>query len=329
MVLARGVAFATVVAALQTAAAAPCPPRAHLDGDAEAVARVGAALEALGIVVDAKPSGGCPVVVAAVEFDRGGGIAVAVRDGTNRSEGRVVSDAALAAAWIDSWIHDDFAPAPLPAAPVTAPGIVAARVDEPPVPAPSLLDRFAVDVGYVQSFAFDGSGGSGVSGAACVKLGALCVGARVIASSLEVPTGITRDDVAVTATASWSTALGRMVIAPEAGIGAGRMTTDACPPPPPCDPTTMMCQPAPPCDSAGVHGITYTPRLAATLRASVPLFDHVWLDGVASLGLAPLSHTGPLPGPMPDASGMVMPGSVPGEPDASLQLGVGVRVGLP
>jgi hypothetical protein len=213
---------------------------------------------------------------------------------------------------------------------VTPPGVVAARTDAPPAAAPALLDRFAVDAGYVQSFAFDGTSGSGFAGAACVKLGPLCVGARVAASSLALPTGISRDDVSVTATASYSVALGRMVIAPELGLGAGRMTTDACPPPPPCDPTTMMCPAAPPCDSQGVHGITYTPRLAATLRASVPLFDHVWLDGIASVMAAPLSHTDPLAGPlMTDPNGMTMPGSVPGEPSGSVQLGVGVRVGLP
>ena len=36
-----------------------------------------------------------------------GGIAAATRDRTRRSGGRVVSDATLAAAWIDSWPHDD------------------------------------------------------------------------------------------------------------------------------------------------------------------------------------------------------------------------------
>ena len=32
---------------------------------------------------------------------------------------------------------------------------------------------------------------------------------------------------------------------------------------------------------------------------------------------------------MTDPNGMVVPGAVPGEPDASVQLGIGVRVGLP
>ena len=229
--LARGVVVATVVAAVQPAMAAPCAPRAHLDGDAEAVARVSAALTALGIVVEPTPSGSCPIVVAAVELDRGGGIAVAVRAGANRSEGRVVSDAALAAEWIDTWIHDDFAPE-VPAPPVSAPGVVATHVDAPPVTS-SIVTRFAVDATYVQSFAFDGSGGSGLAGGACIKLGALCVGARVAVSSLDMPSGVTRGDLSLIATASWAVALGRMVIAPELGIGAGRMRTDACPPAPP------------------------------------------------------------------------------------------------
>jgi hypothetical protein len=46
-------------------------------------------------------------VVAQVELGTDGGIAVAIRDGGRRSEGRVVSDAAMAASWIDSWLRDD------------------------------------------------------------------------------------------------------------------------------------------------------------------------------------------------------------------------------
>ena len=289
MALARGVVVATVVAAVQPALAGPCAPRAHLDGDAEAVARVSAALTALGIVVEPKPSGGLGIVVAAVKLNRGGGIAVAVRAGSNRSEGRVVSDAALAAEWIDSWIHDDFAPE-VPAPPVSAPGVVAARVDAPPA-APSLFNRFTIDAGYVQSFAFDGSGGSGLAGGACVKLGALCVGARVAVSSLDVPSGVTRDDVSSTATASWAAALSHMVIAPEVGLGAGRMRTDACPPPPPCNPTTMMCPAAPPWDTRPACTASRT-RRGSPRRCAPPCrcWNHVWLEGIASLALAPLAH---------------------------------------
>jgi hypothetical protein len=333
MTAARGALVATLVAALQTASAEPCAPRAHLDGDAEAVARVTAALAALGITVSPAADHGdgrCTVVAAAVELDRSGGIAVAVRDRTNRSEGRVVSDAALAAAWIDSWIHDDFEPAePVPAA-TGAPGMTAqaAGRDVAPAAAPTLLDRVALDAGYVRTFAFDGSGGSGFAGGACVVASGMCLGARAGYSQLDVPDGATRSDLMVTATATWSRTLGAMRISPELGAGIGRMTTDACPAPPPCDPTMMMCPAPPPCDQVGLHQASVTPRLTGAVRIAVPLFDHVWLDGTASVMLAPFGHADPIPGLMPDASGMT-PGVIPGEPDAAAQLSIGLRVGVP
>src|SRR6187551_969565 len=110
-------ALSLVASAVQTGQAEPCAPRAELGGDAEAVAKVAAELQRLGVDASTDPMkrparSSCPVIVAAVELDRGGGIAVAVRDASQRSEGRVVSDAALAAAWIDSWLRDDFS-APL------------------------------------------------------------------------------------------------------------------------------------------------------------------------------------------------------------------------
>jgi hypothetical protein len=332
MIGVRGALLATLVAATQTAAAEPCAPRAHLDGDAEAVARVTTALAALGIAVSPGSDTGdgrCAVITAAVELDRGGGIAVAVRDRTNRSEGRVFSDAALAAAWIDSWIDDDFAPA-APVAPASAaPGMTALAQphDAPPAPAPSLLDRISLDAGYVRTFAFDGSGGSGFAGGACVLAGGVCLGVRVGYSHLDVPDGVTRSDLMAAATATWTRTLGAMRISPELGGGVGRMATDACPAPPPCDPTMMMCPMVPPCDQVGIHQTTFTPRVTGALRVSLPLVEHVWLDGTASVVLAPFGNADPTPAPIPDAAGNM--GVIPGEPDAAAQLSVGLRVGMP
>jgi hypothetical protein len=337
MIGARGALLATLVAALQTASAEPCAPRAHLDGDAEAVARVTAALAALGITVVRGGGDGvrdegdvrCPAVVAAVELDRGGGIAVAVRDHTNRSEGRVLSDAALAAAWIDSWIHDDFAPEVPASPPSRAPGMVTAvatPVPATPVAAPTPADRFAVAAGYLHTFSFDGSGGDGFAGGACMRAGELCIGAHVAYSQLDVQNA-TRDDLMMTATASWSRSAGSMRISPELGAGIGRMTTDACPAPPPCDPMTMMCPMQPPCDQVGLHQTSYTPRLTGALRVAVPLLPHIWLDGTAAVVLAPFGHGDPFLGTMPDPSGAM--GTIAGEPDAAAQLSIGVRVGEP
>ncbi len=75
---------------------------------------------------------------------------------------------------------------------------------------------------------------------------------------------------------------------------------------------------------------TYTPRVAVALRLAVPLFDHVWLDGLASFSLAPFGHGDFAPGPG-DPPLNVPPKDVtlPGEPAAALQLGVGLRMGAP
>src|SRR5512135_2686584 len=139
-----------VLSGFRTVGAEPCAPRATLAGDAEAVSRVAAELARLGVKTDGAATSGCRTVSAAVELDRSGGIAVAVRDSSQRSEGRVVSDAAVAAAWIDSWLHDDFAvPAMVPPAmPTASPGEVAPRAEgiaaAAPAPASDPLDRFVL-----------------------------------------------------------------------------------------------------------------------------------------------------------------------------------------
>ena len=145
--VALALVLAVSAAAAQTAGAEPCAPRAELGGDAEAVAKVAAELQRLGVDASTDPMKrpartSCPVIVAAVELDRGGGIAVAVRDSSQRSEGRVVSDAALAAAWIESWLRDDFtAPSPPEVMPLAPPS----TVDAKPAPATTpLLDRFSL-----------------------------------------------------------------------------------------------------------------------------------------------------------------------------------------
>src|SRR5205823_7385282 len=122
----------------------------------------------------------CRTVVAAVELDRGGGISVAVRDGAQRSEGRIVSDAALAAAWIDSWLHDGFeVPVPAVAPLESPPGLVAPTLGAQLGPSGVTYDRFAVAASYDQMWTDDGERWSGFGAAACVRVAAFCIGARV------------------------------------------------------------------------------------------------------------------------------------------------------
>ena len=364
----------TLVASLaETARAEPCAPRAELGGDAEAVVKVQAELQRLG--VDARPAKSpeetrealraslrgsrCPMVVAAVELDRSGGIAVAVQDASQRSEGRVVSDAVLAAAWIDSWLRDDFiAPDEVLAPPAAAPGAItpAAPRDTPPAqaaPGLPMLDQFSLAASFVESWTDDQTSWSGVAVAGCVRTGGVCVGARAGYAWQDVTADVSaaaKRDMSLFATLSYSEELGRMSIAPELGVGIGRLTTsriEGCKvaPPPMCDPTTdpngcMGSQPPMTmCDGTGTtpgavyvgdnfSATIYTPRISAAVRIAIPLFDHVWLDGLAAATAAPLGHTGDY-ATSPDGTVMTNTGAfpLPGDPTFGVQLGVGLRVG--
>jgi len=341
-------ALALVAAAMQTAGAEPCAPRAELGGDAEAVAKVAVELQRLGVDASTdpmkRPATKCPVIVAAVELDRNGGIAVAVRDASHRSEGRVVSDAALAAAWIDSWLRDDFAapPAePLVAAPLAEPV-------PPPVETP-LLDRFSLAASFLLAWSEDSNRWSGFAASACVRVGGVCVGARFGYAEQNIATDLSRAakrDLSLLATASYSQQLGRMWVAPELGVGVGQLTTsriEGCKTDPGtnCDPMTdpncVMDPPATmPCDpTAGqfvgdnFSATTYTPRVSAALRIAIPLFDHVWLDGLAAATVAPFGHSDDY-APAPDGTTMNGAGfPLPGDPLFGVQLGVGLRLGAP
>jgi hypothetical protein len=160
---------------------------------------------------------------------------------------------------------------------------------------------------------------------------------RVVALS-----AMARRDAAVLATAGASFELGRMSIAPELGLGVGRRRTwrlecswpangpnqpGGCDPSAPADPS---CQQPPDCSAAvgklyvgdRLDEVTYTPRASAALRLSLPLFDHVWLEGIAAVTAAPFGHAGSFPDdPPPNGA------SIPGEPGRAIQLGLGLRVG--
>ncbi len=365
----RALATALVLSAVRTAGAEPCPPRAELGGDGAAVERVADELRRLGVTVASRPNAGvdtespavtrdgCAIVRAQVQLDASGGIAVAVRGATRGSEGRVVSDAALAAAWIDSWTRDDvdvalWAPPPRVAAaePATA---LAPPHDAPVAPAPvvgSRWDRLSIAASYEQTWT-DGTSWRGASASACVRVAGFCVGGRgriaFDPQRLYNSTAVARDDYSVLATASYPVAVGTMSVAPEAGLGIGRLTTrrveGACmmAPPPNCDPMdpscTMppaMCVPTDPGTNTqklyvgdNFRATTYTPRISLALRVAVPLFDHVWLDGLAALMFLPGGHGGEFATEGPNNQSTLGLTSLPGEPSSGYLLGVGLRVG--
>jgi hypothetical protein len=349
----RALAAAVLLSATRTEAE-PCVPRAALAGDAAAVASVAAELERLGVAtergVPSHRDARCRVVVAAVEVEHDGGIAVAVREGMHRSEGRIVSDPALAAAWIDSWLHDDFAiQAPEPGAEAVAPQPRPPDLVPMTLPSRSAWPRWAISASYDLDWMGNGEAWTGFGGGTCVRAGTFCFGVRGQYASGSVPTtssAAQRTDFAALATASWQHAWGRMTISPELALGVGRMTTeranDCVKQPTMCDPSDPMCvmqtttpgkcpspQSGQPSPSDAVDNATITPRAAASLRVSVPLADHVWLDGLASMMFVTLGHPQAFATAAADPITGVDPLAVPGEPTAIWQLGIGLRVGVP
>ncbi len=350
-------ALVALVSAPRTGAAEPCAPRAEVGGDAAAVERVTDELGRLGVTV-AAAAPGCPILKAVVELGRDGRISVAVRGAAQRSEGRVVSDAALAAVWIDSWLRDDLddwstPPARVaavePVAPTSAPPLAPPGDVAPMVATPSMFEQIAISASYEQAWSDDGSSWSGGNLSGCVRVGALCIGARARAAfqpelRSEI-TAATRSDLSLLATASLPIDVGELVIAPEVGLGLGRFTTkriDGCKspemPPPNCDPMDPTCSPPPSCEMSsnvkdlayvgdGLDESSFTARLALALRVAVPLFRHVWLDGLASVTLAPFGHREDYGSPATQTSPGAFP--IPGEPSRSIQLGIGLRVGAP
>lgn len=359
------------VLARVASAAPPCQPRAALAGDADAVARVRAELEQLGVATASAPAaataGSACASIDATVTDDAGGLAVAVQRGAQR-DARHVGDAALAAAWIDSWLRDDLeGPAgtlPPSATPsrATPPSAVIAQPSQIadaqlPLPARALddtngaappharsrWDDVSLAAAFEQQWTTDGERWTGVSVHACARVGAFCLGgrARYAAQSFAFrDTAAARDDESLLATASYERALGRVTIAPELGIGAGRdavARVDGCKSDP-SQPPMPGCQPPGSAPDAlmvgdGMHATSYTPRGEAALRISIPLFDHVWLDGLASVVAAPFGHGDDYalpPGHKPPPP-MTTPDqlALPGDAFAAFQIGIGLRVGGP
>ncbi len=332
------------------AAAEPCPPHAQLDGDPAAVASVTAELEKLGMTASADASS-CKTVVASVELGRDGKLAVAVKHGA-QSEGREVTDAVVAASWINSWAVDDFEPSHALDPASLPPGLaVANRAQEGSSGSP--VSGFAIDATVDQAWSFDGARWTGVAVGGCVQLGGVCLGARgryARESELVGQTAAQRSDLSVLATASVPKHLGRIELVPELGLGIGRLETsrvDGCRHLSACNPQDPGCEQPPNDDECIAHDpehaytlavhdhlstSTVTPRISASARIAVPLGGRVWLDALAAVMLAPLGHGDPFDPPMGEATPFGVPRdqlALPGEPFGSFQIGIGLRVGAP
>jgi hypothetical protein len=376
-----------------TATAEPCAPRVELSGDRDAVARVAVELKTLGVVLgpiepasgSAQESGplgsvtrGRSCSVSAMVVVEGEGISVAVQNASRRSEGRVVGDPKIAAAWIDSWLRDEIEvaswtiampatepPSALTSTPVAlTDGASFAPLPIAPAVTVSPLERFGLSAAFERSWTNDETTWDGFDITGCMRVGAVCLGGRLRAGfqyEQRFNDAIAdRSDIVALGTVSIPFTVGQVSIAPELGLGVGRMRTqrvEACSAPPPSmgmepntpgcsDPTDPMCQMVPIDPGTGASCIdasgtptnekyvgdsydktTYLPRVALALRFAFPIVRHVWLDAVAAYTLTPItSRVG-----FDDPDTMVQDENIamPAEPWKGYQLGVGIRVGIP
>lgn len=373
-----------------TATAEPCAPRVELSGDRDAMARVAVELKTLGVVLGpiepASDSGPEPGARGSVTRARscsfnamvtleGDGLSIAVKNSSARSEGRVVSDAKVAAVWIDSWLRDEievssWAIAAPPSAPLST-------LNAMPAPAPmlggttsvtapaaasesSIFERVGLSFAVERTWTNDETKWNGFDIAGCMRLGMTCIGGRVRAGFQEdlayLASTADRSDLVALATLSIPLPVGQIWVAPEIGIGVGRIHTkrvDACyaPTPPPMtepgcsDPMDPTCMSEPntgagnEClDAAGLptnelyvgddyDKSTYLPRVALALRLSFPIVRHVWLDAVASYTATPITPSTPFVDPETMVSSPTT--AMPPEPTRGYQLGIGIRVGIP
>ncbi|HEU5056364.1 MAG TPA: hypothetical protein VFU21_07555, partial [Kofleriaceae bacterium] len=205
-----------------------CPPAARIAGDAELGHAVVLELSILGVASrDIPPR--CPAVDVVVARS-GDAVAVSLRDGAGRQAAEVVTDASVAAAWIESWLHPEIRDPLLAvrstaaAAPEAAASVSASR------PPAARAGRFAyrglvLGAAGEMTSASDGSDWRALSASLCARFGAWCAGLSARGADnrgMSADGGVTavnRWELSLSATMSASLSLGRMSLVPSAGVG--------------------------------------------------------------------------------------------------------------
>jgi hypothetical protein len=311
----------------QPAAADPsCPPAARLVGDPEVGHQVALELAILGVQSADIPAG-CPAVEVVVgRTDRG--VLVAVRDPAGREEAQTVTDAQVAATWIESWVHPDIA-APL----LTAGAGFAAIPTGDPVAvrtlAPRSPDRFGyrgvivAAAGELHS-ADDDSDWRALSASACARFGALCPGLAARAGDnrgLSIDGGATSSNrfaVELLATLSAPMEVGRMTLAPSLGLGLGYTRTGrgggtTCSVENGPDPATgAMCEPPVAIDD-GFTAWNLGPRGEVGLSGSFPIAGGLSLVLGVSMSFVPMARDQAV---MPDYAEQYFTSTDPDDPNS-------------
>jgi len=323
-----------VLAVLASAASADGVAPVALDGDSEVGAAVAQALTERGIRV--VPSAGTESVQVHVQPDPAG-IRLFIYDRNGHAVERIVANAEVAAAVVESWVRDDLArslldphdvsttPAEPAKPPLSAPAIAAsgpAPADSGPAPVRAAR-RTSVTVLGQTSLATDGSFWVGAAMGACVRVGPFCVGMDAQFMGDTAATGnvgalyavvadntvctesrrkLTRMGGEVLATADLPLRVGAGTIGPGIGVGAAWLSTDA-----------LLDQHS---GSTTNVGLVAQPRI----QFSWPLAWGLAADLVLRGDILPLAHRQHL------TSGGF---NLPGEPLGFLHAGLGLRYSSP
>jgi hypothetical protein len=336
--------------------AEPCAPTAVVNGDRELAGIIGEQLRSRGIQTHGVER--CPVVRAEVER-RGSSLVVKLDDGTDGGDHRTLSTPALAAIWIESRLRTDIG------APLLRTPIILSRPEPEGPPAatrnvvrPQSLSRARPMVlsASVQSVsASDESSWRGVAVDGCVEIGGACVGVagrygqNLAFISDQAPEQTDRKGVDLLATVSVPLSMGRGVLSPRLGVGAGWLTTRRrLPPPPesPCDPNLPgdpsdpvdpgQCDPLPAEKPLAVS--TLGLRLDARMVYAIPVSDTAALEIGVGGQWRPGAHGKAfhfLPGPDGAVEPVMDPNlppdpsmTLPGEPGLLWSAAIGLRVRL-
>ena len=339
MTSARSIAVILVAVLAPAGASAACPPSARVTGDEAIATPVRFELAVLGVRTAAIPPP-CPAVDVTVSA-AGEQVSVALRDPSGRRAGQLVTNARVAATWIESWLHPELR------APLLGPrGGEAARGGEVARTAvkTTAYRGFTVGAAGEKVYASDDSEWRSLAVAACARWGSLCPGlvARLADNRDFSPAegGNQLDRLAVDLVASLSARLdtGRMTISPGIAIGLGylRTATDPCENTP--DDAGVVCE------EKIASSATIGPRGEMALAAEFPIAGGVSLVIAGSLGFAPMARGQPNPVYDPDGQTPGEPGpdgtvtppdegdpavsEPPGEPNHFTRIGVGLAVEL-
>ncbi len=335
-----------------------CVPAALLHGDDAVVGELRAQLSLLGVSENAQEN--CPIVNADVSRSEEG-ILVVLEEPSGRSASIQLSDASIAATWIDSWLQEELG-APLLAIRTAPPIQRESRAPSATAPSTERDDEVAkasvlaasglhLGLGYESASADNQADWRGLRAEACLRIGPLCLG--VLARISETKKGALRQDefadfaefsqISASALAKVQVpiAIGRSHLIPHVALGASWLKSSR---------ETMQsdCAPEgdPDCfdafldDSADARS-TLAPELETGLSLALPLTSAVHLRLGSSISLRPFGQSSrsvagptlPLPCELPEDPNCGEPEAIlletmPSEPSRFWRLSIGLQVQL-